>query len=158
VSDASHPTPAERFLALGPARRRFVQERLVEQSLARWQAYVRSQGVIRYSEGVCGTVQTLDASLPQDALAAVRSGEGAEAVAARYLEPIAALQDKDLVFPDAVELAYYAVYNFFEKYALGQEVDDWLLVNQAGSSEESQPNWMPVLLKTIQAALGAVPE
>jgi hypothetical protein len=158
MSGAIHPTPAERFLALGPARRRFVHERLVEQSLARWQAYARSQGVIRYSEGVSGTVQTVDARLPEDALASVQSGEGAEAVAARYLEPIAALQDKDLVFPDAVELAYYAVYNFFEKYALGQAVNDWLLVNQAGSSEEDQRKWVPALLATIQAAIGAVPE
>jgi hypothetical protein len=37
-------------------------------------------------------------------------------VAQRYLEPIAALQDEDLAFPDAVRFAYYALYNCFEKY------------------------------------------
>jgi len=146
-------TLAEEFLALSPDRRRIVHERLVEHALDKWKAYARSRGAISYQETVIGTVQTVDTSLPEHALAAVRSGVGIADVDARYGEPIAAMQDKDLYFPDAVEFAYYAIYNFFRKYGLKQEVDDWLIVNQAGSSEENEKKWAGVLKKAIQKAL-----
>ena len=64
---------------------------------------------------------------------------------ARYGEPRAALQDGDLEFPEAIGYAYDAVYNFFRKYGLGEDVDDWLIVNQAGSSDPDQARWASTL-------------
>lgn len=146
-------SPRDRFFALSPGQRRVVHERLAEQALARWKAYSESQGEIRYRETVCGTEQTVDAALPADALAAVRSGEGVAAVAERYAEPMAALQDGDLSFPEPIAYAYYAVYNLFRRYALHEDLDDWLLVNQAGSSEADEGKWDAALTRAIGKAL-----
>ena len=125
-------TPAERFFALSPGQRRVVHELLVEHALAKWQAYVEGRGEIRYRESVTGTEQTVDASLPGKALASVRSRQHVAVVAEAYGEPITAMQDGDLSFPEPVTFAYYAIYNFFRRYAMQrEEIDDWLLVNQA---------------------------
>jgi hypothetical protein len=142
----------DRFFALSPAERRVVHELLVERALVRWEAYAEAQGVIRYVESVAGTVQFVDADLPADALAAARSDDGIAAVERRYLEPIAAMQDGDLSFPESVTFAYYAVYNFFRKYALQEECDDFMLLNQAGSSDDDPQEWEPALAKAIERA------
>ena len=113
------------------------------------------EGAIHYVEGVCGTAQTVDQDLPEDALAAVRSGQGIEAVAQRYREPIVALQDHDLDFPESVEFAYYAVYNFFRRYARQEEIDDWVLVNQSLSSTEDAKTGTVLLRKAIKSAARA---
>jgi hypothetical protein len=142
----------EQFLFLPAAGRRLVHERLVLEALARWKAYADAQGEIRYRETVTGTAQVVDAGLPGDALASVRSGQDTAAVDDRYGEPLAALQDDDLSFPEPVEFAYYAIYNFFRRYGLHEEVDDWLLVSQAGSSEEDQRKWAGTLTTAIEDA------
>lgn len=143
----------ERFLFLAPSGRRLVHERLVLQALARWKAYAEEQGGIRYRESVTGTEQAVDARLPEDAVESVRSGQSMAEVDERYAEPLAALQDDDLSFPEPVEFAYYAVYNFFRKYGLrDDEVDDWLIVSQAGSSEEDPRKWEDTLTREIEDA------
>jgi len=144
--------PADRFFALSPAQRRVVHELLVEHALAKWNAYAERQGEIRYRESVTGTEQTVDASLPAHALASVRSGQDVAALAERYSEPITAMQDQDLSFPEPIAFAYYAIYNFFRRYARHQEIDDWLLVNQACSSEEDQEQWQALLVSAIERA------
>lgn len=142
----------EEFLALSPPERRVVHELLVEQALARWKAHAEKEGEIRYRETVVGTEQIVDASLPADAVRAVRTGEGVEAVDGRYGEPTAALQDNDLSFPEPVEFAYYAILNYFRKYALQRDVDDWLIVNQAVSSVDER-EWEGTLRRAIEKAL-----
>jgi hypothetical protein len=142
----------ERFDALAPARRRLVHQRLAEHALARWELHCRREGEIRYVEGVCGTRQAVDASLPGDALASVGSGQGVEDVEARYGEPITAMQDGDLSFRESATFAYYAIYNFFRRYGLREEVDDWLLVNQAISSEEEEWRALAALKEAIDTA------
>jgi hypothetical protein len=144
---------ADRFFALSPAQRRVVHELLVEHALAKWKAYVEGQGEIRYRESVCGTDQTVDTSLPGNALASVRSGKGIAAMADRYREPIVAMQDGDLSFPQSVAFAYYAIYNFFRRYAMQQEIDDWLLVNQAVSSEDDEEKWKALLVRALERAI-----
>src|SRR3954447_23825531 len=62
---------------------------------------------MRYVEGVAGTRQTVDPTLPQDALEAVRTGSDLRDVARRYGEPIAALQDEDWRPPEPILFAYY---------------------------------------------------
>ena len=111
---------------------------------------MRANGTIRYTEMVCGTKQVVDPDLPADAIASVRSGEGADALARRYLEPVAAMQDDDLRFPDPVEFAYYAIYNYFLRYALHEEIDDWLLVNQALASNPDEETWSSTLARAIE--------
>jgi hypothetical protein len=150
---ATPGTPADQFLSLSAGQRHVVHELLAEHALARWKAYAESQGEIRYRETVCGTEHAVDARLPEDAVASVRSGQDTAAVAERYSEPIAAMQDGDLSFPDSVQFAYYAVYNFFRRYALEKEVDDWLLVNQAASSEEDEAKGTALLMRAVQRAL-----
>jgi hypothetical protein len=144
--------PAEQFLALAPAQRRVVHELLMEHALGKWTAHADREGVLSYRESVCGTEQTVDANLPGDALAAVRSGQDIASVAHRYGEPITALQDADLSFPEPVIFAYYAIYNFFRRYAMHAEVDDWLLVNQACSSEDDVVKGKAVLVRAISKA------
>ena len=145
-------TPHERFLSLSPPQRRIVHDLLVEQALARWKAHVEKEGEIRYRETVVGTEQIVDASLPEDAVRAVRTGEGIDAVDRRYGEPTTALQDNDLSFPEPVEFAYYAILNYFRKYALQRDVDDWLIVNQAISSVDER-KWEHTLGSAIEKAL-----
>lgn len=127
----------------------------MQQALARWKAYVAGEGQIRYRESVTGTEQVVDAALPAEALAAARSGQDVAAVAARYGEPITALQDDDLSFPDPIEFAFYAIYNFFQKYGLEKDVDDWLIVNQAASSDPDESRWEGALQAAIEAATNA---
>jgi hypothetical protein len=146
-------TPAQRFRELSPARRRFVHDTLAQYALGRWQAFAESRKGIVYYETVAGTRQVVDKRLPADALAAVRTGEGIDDVATRYQEPICALQDEDLSLPDTVEFAYYAIYNYFRRYALKTEIDDWILVNQALSSEADEWAWIPLLLRAIEGAI-----
>jgi hypothetical protein len=150
-------TLRDQFLALPSHQRRVVHELLVEHALAVWKAYADREGRDRYRETVVGTEQIVDKSLPADALAATRSGQGVAAVDKRYGEPRAALQDGDLTFPERVEFAYYAVYNFFRKYALQDEVDDWLLVNQSASSEGDERKWEGLLTKAIEKARQQAP-
>jgi hypothetical protein len=151
-------TLRDRFLALSPTERRVVHEILVKQALARWKTYVAGEGQIRYRESVTGTEQVVDAALPADALAAARSGQDVAAVAARYGEPITALQDDDLSFPDPIEFAFYAIYNFFQKYGLEKDVDDWLIVNQAASSDPDESRWEGALQAAIEAAAERTPD
>ena len=144
-------TLREEFLALPPHQRRVVHELLVEHALARWKAYAENEGEIRYRETVAGTEQIVDASLPDDAVRAVRTGEGVDAVDRRYGEPKTALQDNDLSFPEPVEFASYAILNYFRKYALRRDVDDWLIVNQAISSVDER-KWEDTLRSAIEKA------
>jgi hypothetical protein len=140
------------FLALSPAQRRIVHDVLVAEALGRWQEYVEREGEMRYRESVAGTEQVVDPGLPGDAWQAARSGAGCDRIDARYGEPRAALQDGDLSFPEPIAFAYDAVYNYFRKYGLGEDVDDWLLVNQAGSSDPDQTKWAATLQRAIAAA------
>ena len=105
-------------------------------------------------EGVCGTRQVVDERLPEDALASARSAQGVEGVGARYGEPITAMQDGDLSFPEPATFAYYAIYNFFRRYGLREEIDDWLLVNQAISSEEEDWRALAALKEAMDTATG----
>lgn len=150
---ATTGTLADRFLSLSAGQRRVVHELLAEHALGRWRAHAESRGEIRYPETVCGTVQAVDADLPGDALESVRSGQGIAAVAERYSEPLAAMQDGDLCFPDSIQFAYYAIYNFFRRYGKQDDVDDWLLVNQAISSEENVERGTAVLAGALEKAI-----
>jgi hypothetical protein len=146
-------TLGQQFLALSPNQRRAVHLLLGKVALANWNAYVRSRGRISYIETVCGTRQAVDATLPRDALESARQGRDIANVKKRYGEPIVAMQDDDLVFDDFAEFAYYSLYNLFRKYAALEDIDDWLIVNQALSSEPRQDQWAPLLETAIRKAI-----
>lgn len=143
------------FHALDAAQRRSVHLELCQFALQRWWAQVREAAPMRYIETVVGTEQLVDTRLPDDALACAQAGRDERNVAFRYREPITALQDDDLEFPDPVEYAYYSIYNLFRKYVLGDAIDDWLIVNQALSASERPPEWRLRLGVAIRRATGA---
>jgi hypothetical protein len=142
----------EEFMVLMPARRRVVHLSLCEHALAKWTAYAQSRGEIIYTETVCGTNQTVDAALPKDAFECAKQRRDVANVHERYREPIVALRDGDLEFPSAIEFAYYSVYNLFRKYTGIEDVDDWLIVNQALSAETDETRWAPLLAAAIMQA------
>lgn len=141
----------ERFFSLSPDQQHKVHFLLARHALSLWKAYTRDPEEIRYVESVVGTLQVVDKRLPPDALASARAGQDLASVAERYREPVAALQDGDLTFPERIEFAYYALYNLFRKYALHHEIDGWLIVNQALASEEEADQWSPLLQAIEQA-------
>ncbi len=154
--DVNMKSLADEFLALKPDQRRVVHFVLCEYALHKWNQYASVQGRIRYTESVVGTQQQVDKHLPADALGSARQGTDSGHLGKRYEEPITAMQDDDLIFPENIEFAYYAIYNLFRKYALGKDIDDWLIVNQALSSEEDSEKWDTLVSSAIQRAIKPV--
>jgi hypothetical protein len=93
----------------------------------------------------------VDATLPADALRSARAGADIANVQRRYEEPIVALQDDDLSFPEPVEFGYYGIYTCFRKYVNGMEIEPWLIVNQALSSDDDSDSWALRLEQAIAA-------
>lgn len=124
----------ERFRGLEDVRQSKVLFALAGLALDRWSAFADQAGTIRYVESIVGTAQSVDVRLPHDAMTSARAGKDLADVDRRYLEPIAALQDDDLEWEDTFEFAYYAVYNLFRKFALGDDIDPWIIANQSLAS------------------------
>ena len=142
------------FLNLNPEQKRNVHFELCRLALRTWEEYVAQFETIEYIEGVVGTSQIVEKSLPGDALAAALAGVDRQNINRRYAEPITAMQDTDLEFPDHIEFAYYAIYNLFNKYVKKREIDDWLICNQAlssveGSSQKLQDLLTDAILKSL---------
>lgn len=125
---------AELFLALDGDKKRAACIRLCERALKVWEANFPDGYQVVYQESVAGSTQVLDRGLPREALASVRARVDEANISQRYLEPLAALQDDDLVLPAAAQSAYYAIYNTFQLYVRGRTIDEWTIVNQALSS------------------------
>ena len=147
----------EEFSALDPSQKRIVHFLLCEHALARWMAFAGSNGDITYTETVCGTEQTIDALVPRDALKCAKQSRDVANVEERYWEPIVALQDDDLHLPDAIEYAFYSLYNLFRKYTGIEDIDDWVIVNQAISSEGDETRWAALLAAAIRQARESAP-
>jgi len=113
--------------------------------------------VISYLETVVGTTQKVDSDLPRDAFECAKQGRDLFNVRERYVEPIVAMQDFDLEFPDPIEFAYYAIYNLFRKYTGTEDVDDWLIVNQALASAPDETKCTALLAAAIDEALRPAP-
>lgn len=141
---------ADRFHNLSASQKRYVQQTLCDHALAKWREFREAKGGMAYVESVCCTCQNVDRELPTDAMRSVRAGEDMAEVDRRYGEPITALQDGDLYFPEPITFAYYAIYNLFNKYVRREAIDDWLIVNQALSAESDESRWLPLLEAAIQ--------
>lgn len=140
----------EEFLNLSSEKKRFVQFELCENALEILENYYAESGEIRYVEGVVGTLQIVDAKLLSDAFNSAQQGKNLHDTDYRFAEPIAALQDDDLEFPDNIELAFYSIYNLFQKYVVNRKIDDWLIVNQALSAEIEPKKWKEMLKSAIE--------
>lgn len=145
-----HPV-AKKYFDLTASSQRLVQIELCSKVYELWLEYVTENGICEYQETVAGTTQAVDYSLPKDALEAVKAGKDVLNVAARYQEPVAALQDDDLVFNDDMEMAYYSIYNLY-LYHIARKLDDsWIIVNQALSAF-GQQDTIPLFDRAIENA------
>ena len=144
---------SDQFLSLDQAARCRVHFSLCENALSRWQEFADSHRKIRYSESVVGTRQEVDKQLPADALNSARQRKDIASVEERYGEPIAALQDEDLEFQEHITFGYYAIYNLFRKYVVDDEIDDWLIVNQALSVEQDEDKMAAIFATAIREAI-----
>jgi len=144
---------AETFLSLNRDQRRSVQLELCRNALQVWENHVAQFEKIRYFESVVGTSQIVDKTLPREAFEAVIDGKDTKNIDWRYVEPINAMHDEDLEFPETITFAYYAIYNLFNKYVLQQNIDDWLICNQAISAEADSECWTELLNDAILKSL-----
>lgn len=142
-------TLKDQFLSLDPAEKRRVHFALCEKALAVWTAYASQKKKIRYADSVVGLSHIVDIALPGDAFNAAQQGLDSAHAAERYAEPITAMQDDDLEFPGNIEFAYYSIYNLFRKYISGDDIDDWIIVNQAVSSELDEARIHSLLSEAI---------
>lgn len=126
---------AEKFFSLNEDGKKRAHLFMAELALKSWESSL-AQGKVpmSYRETVTGTTQAIDPDLPKRALDSLKSETNSLEVAKDYLEPICALQDDDWIFNDDAQMAYYAIYNTYRKYIEGEEIDDWVIVNQALSS------------------------
>jgi|GEM_PF-2773352 len=145
-------TLADQFHALDAAQRRRVHLSLCHAALEVWELYALTNGPLEYIESVVGTRQRVDSRLPAAALAAAQAGREAPHVSAGYLEPLSALQDDDLVLPENVLFAYYAIYNLYQKYARSAAIADWTIVNQALAAQAGGQNQIDLLEAAIRLA------
>ena len=141
---------ADKFFAFNPEKRSSIHFALCEHALGKWNLYAKKQNKIEYVETVAGTKQEVDKQLPSDAFTSAMQGLDSLDVAQRYQEPMTALQDDDLTFPENITFAYYAIYNLFKKYVKKEMVDDWLIVNQVLSIENDSEAWETLLNDAIQ--------
>lgn len=128
---------ADEFFTLNPEQRRSIHFNLCEHALDKWNLFEKAHNTIEYVETVAGTRQVVDKQLPFESFESALQGVDSLNIAQRYQEPIVALQDDDLKFPENIIFAYYAIYNLFKKYVEKETVDDWLIVNQALSTEDN---------------------
>ncbi|MCP4136515.1 MAG: hypothetical protein GY754_36435 [bacterium] len=147
---------AETFFSLSAEEKKKVHVILCEYSLKNWNEYISNFEEMQYTESVCGTKQQVDKNLPADALESSKRGVDDLSVERRYSEPIVAMQDDDLEFPEPVEFAYYSIYNLFRKYICGENIDDWLIVNQALSSKENIDSIHDILSNAIARGQGSI--
>lgn len=137
------------FDALDYRHKRTVQIALCRHALHVWEAYIQRQEPVEYVDSVVGMYHCVDSTLPRDALASVEAHSSEAAIAYRYQEPIAALQDDDLELPNQIELAYYAIYNLYRAASAGASIDDWLIITQALSAEENPEQWRILLADAL---------
>lgn len=128
---------AELFLSLDDAKKRAACIQLCEIALQVWESNLPDGSHVTYRESVAGSTQVLDRGLPREALTAVRLGTDAANISQRYLEPLAALRDDDIVFPEAAQFAYYAIHTAFERYVRERKIDEWTIANQALASVDT---------------------
>jgi hypothetical protein len=139
------------FFKLDSEGRRSVHFILCDHALKVRYLFVSTFDDLVYIESIVGTRQVFDKQLPYHALEAARQGKKNDDIARRYLEPVAAMQDGDLDFPENIAFSYYTIYNLFQKYAQDQPIDDWLIVNQALAANKNESSFSRLLTDAIKS-------
>ena len=145
-----------RFHLLSDDGTKRVHQHLCAKVVEVWSQFAVENVEMKYVDSVVGLVHRPEFMLPLEAFEAAFKGASREAVAEmswRYNEPLAALQDDDWPLPVNVSYGYYAIFNAFRKYALGENVDDWLIVNQALSVSTDSNAWRTSLQVAIDNAM-----
>jgi hypothetical protein len=147
---------AAQFRQLSPNGVKRVHHHLCAKVLEVWSQFAIENSGIKYVDSVVGLVHRPEWKLPHDAFHAAFNGASQEEIAAisrRYNEPLAALQDDDWDLPLNISSGYYAIFNAFRKYALGETMDDWLIVNQALSVSTDPNEWRASLQVAIDSEI-----
>jgi hypothetical protein len=152
LQTVSMEDPSVTFLNLEHLSKRQVHILLCHHALLVWETYAQQHSPFDYVDSVVGMEHRFDVMLPRDALTSVLTNNELTDIAYRFQEPIVALQDDDITFPAHIEFAYYAIYNLYKKYIEGAAIDDWLIVNQALSSEVEPLHWQPLLIQALENA------
>lgn len=135
----------ESFLDLNAHEKKQSQIKACTFALSVWKTYCAQRKEMIYSDSIVGMAHRVEKDLPEKALQAVIDGLVSPEITQAYREPIVALQDMDIDWPDQIEFAYYAIDNLYRKYALNLPIDDWLIINQALSSESNSSQWEDLL-------------
>ncbi len=128
----------EQFLKLSSKQKKKIHFDLCSKALITWNEYIMKIGDIKYIDSVCGSQQIIDSKLPTDAYNCAIKEIKSIKIMKRYLEPITALNDEDIKFPENITYGYYSIYNLFLKYSKDENIDDWMIVNQALSIDKSK--------------------
>ena len=139
------------FQKLAADEKRMAHIILCEFALDKWNEYVSANGEIRYIETVCGTERIIEKSLPADAIGSVKMKREDPRIEERLREPITAIRDGDLELPETMKFALHSFYNLYRKYMRGDDIDDWLIVNQALSADENFDFIKEFLARTIKS-------
>lgn len=143
----------KKFHSLNEQEKKNVHILLCEHAVQQWNQYVKENQYIKYTDSVVGLNHVVDNSLLEDALKSVKCNVDSSDVESRFEEPIAAIDDDDLILPEHIRSSFLALYNLFEKYALSHSVDDSVILNFAVSSEENEDLWDDLFLNSIKAII-----
>lgn len=131
----------ELLLALSPDAMRRAHLAACRYSLTAWEAFCREGKGLSYTDSVVGMKHAVDRKLPLRAFKAVLEDSPNWKIGSDYSEPIVALQDFDWEPPRHIEYAFFSVFNLYKKYCEKESIDDWLIFNQAISSEVDDSRW-----------------
>lgn len=131
----------DQFIASDAGAKKKTHIKACGYALTAWDAFVQKGKGLTYRDSVVLMKHQIDGALPCYALQAVIVGEPKQEISDQYLEPITALQDMDWQPPKHIEYAYFSIYNLYRKYCEGEEIDDWLIINQSLSSTANEEKW-----------------
>jgi len=123
------------FLSLSSEEKKEFHLDACQFSLDQWDKFWKNNDAhMRYTDSVAGIEHVVDFELPLKAYLAVKFNHYDGLIEKEYREPIVALQDYDWNPPADIQMAYYSIYNLYQKYSGLEEIDDWLIINQSLSS------------------------
>lgn len=149
VSGQIPMNPVTMFEKLEPRQKQIANRILCNGALQCWERFCLENPVASGEDPETGEPFLLEVTLLQQALADGETGADRHGIAERLQGLIDALETEQMILPQPVTFACYAIYNYFRKYGAGEVVDDWLIANQAISSETDETAWVPLLLNAI---------
>jgi len=153
------------FTALPKYRRCQAMRMACRDAIEVWRRYRADGKPLEYFDGVVGMHHAVDDTLPQRALDDLDRWLRGEPVDPRptdtaYAEPIVAMQDDDLDFPDEVEQAYYAIYNLHRiVFEIPIPPEDHVVLSQVASAVDVElDDWVREWWTRVWDAWASEPE